>query len=67
LKVPSQQEIEVVDQDKSALLQEADQQDLNQIRKTVSRDLQSLDQNLVRLEAQKLETALAVDKAKAKA
>jgi hypothetical protein len=65
--VPSQQEIEVVDQDKSALLQEADQQDLNQIRKTVSRDLQSLDQNLVRLEAQKLETALAVDKAKAKA
>jgi hypothetical protein len=67
LTVPSQQEIEVVDQDKSALLQEADQQDLNQIRKTVSRDLQSLDQNLVRLEAQKLETALAVDKAKAKA
>jgi hypothetical protein len=67
LKVPSQQEIEVVDQDKSALLQEADQQDLNQIRKTVSRDLQSLDQNLVRLEAQKLETALAADKAKAKA
>jgi hypothetical protein len=65
--VPSQQEIAVVDQDKSALLQEADQQDLNQIRRTVSRDLQSLDQNLVRLEAQKLETALAADKAKAKA
>jgi hypothetical protein len=65
--VPSQQEIAVVDQDKSAQLQEADQQDLNQIRRTVSQGLQNLDQNLVHQEAQKLEIEPAADKAKAKA
>ena len=65
--MPSQQEIAVEGQVKSAQLQEADQRGLNQIRRTVSRDLQKLGQNPVRLEAQKLETALAADKAKAKA
>jgi hypothetical protein len=66
LKVRSQQEIAVVDLDKSALPQEAAQQDLNQIPRTASQVLQNLDQSLVHLEAQKLETALAADKAKAK-
>ena len=57
----------MVDQDKSAQLQEADQQGLNQIRRIVSLALQKLDLNLVRLEAQKLEIEPAADKAKAKA
>ena len=56
----------MVDQDKSAQLQEADQQDLDQIRRTVSLALQKLDLNLVRLEAQKLEIEPAADKPKAK-
>jgi hypothetical protein len=65
--VPSQQGIAVADLDKSVLLQEADQLDLSQTLRTVSQDLQKIDLNLVHQEAQKLETALAADKAKAKA
>jgi hypothetical protein len=56
-----------VDRDKSALLQEVDRQDQKLIPRTASKLLdQKLGQNLVRLEVQKLETAPAVDKAKAK-
>ena len=52
---------------KSALLQEADQQDQKLILKTANKSLvQKLDQNLVRLEVQKLETAPVADKVKAK-
>jgi hypothetical protein len=59
--------IAVVDQDKSALLQEVDQQDQKLIPRTASKlPGQKLNQNLVRLEAQQLETAPAEDKAKAK-
>ena len=56
----------MVDLDKSALLQGVDQQDQNLTLRTISLDLQKLDQNLVRLEAQQLETAPAAVKAKAK-
>jgi hypothetical protein len=65
--VRSQQVTAEEDLVKSVLLQEADQQGLNQIRRIVSQALQKRDQNLVRLEAQKLETALAVGRPKAKA
>ena len=54
---------EVRDLVKSALLLEVDQQDQKLIPKTVNKNL---DLNLVHLEAQQLETALAEDKAKAK-
>ena len=54
------------DLDKSDLLQEADQLDQSQTLRTASRDLQKLDQNLVRQEALKLETVLVVDRLKAK-
>jgi hypothetical protein len=59
--------IAAVDLGKSALLQEVDRLDQKLIPRTASKLLdQKLDQNLVRLEVQKLETAPAVDKAKAK-
>ena len=54
---------EVRDLVKSALLREVDQQDQKLIPRTANKNL---DQNLVHLEAQQLETALAEDKAKAK-
>jgi hypothetical protein len=67
LKVRSQLEIAEEDLVKSVLLQEADQQDQKLILKTANKSLvQKLDQNLVRLEVQKLETAPVGDKAKAK-
>jgi hypothetical protein len=59
--------IAVVDQDKSAPLQEADQQDQKLIPRTASKlPGQKLNQSLAHLEAQQLETAPAAVKAKAK-
>jgi len=58
---------EVRDLVKSALLHEVDQQDQKLIPRTASKlPGQKLNQNLVRLEAQQLETALAEDRPKAK-
>ena len=58
---------EVRDLVKSALLQGVDQQDQKLIPRTASKlPGQKLNQSLAHLEAQQLETALAVDKAKAK-
>ena len=52
---------------KSALLREVDQQDQKLIPKTASKlPGQKLNPRLAHLEAQQQETALAVDKAKAK-
>jgi hypothetical protein len=68
LKVRSQQEIAVVDLVKSALLQEVDRQDQKLIPRKASKRLDpKYGQNLAHLEAQKLETAPAVDRPKAKA
>ena len=56
-----------VDLDKNALLQEAARQDQKLILKTTNKTLdQNLNLSLVHLEAQKLETAPAAVKAKAK-
>jgi hypothetical protein len=67
LKELSHLVIAAVDLDKTALLQEADRQDQSQTLKMASKvPGQKLNQNLVRLEAQTLETAPAVEKAKAK-
>jgi hypothetical protein len=67
LKVLKLQGTAEVDLDKSALLQEAARQDQNLILKTTNKTLdQNLNLSLVLLEAQKLETAPAAVKAKAK-